>query len=446
VFADLLDLIARYGYVVVALFVCAEGVGLPLPGESALVLAAAAAAHGRLSLAGVMVAGAIGSVVGGSGGYWLGRAAGLAVLDRQPRWLRLHPDRLDQARRFFERHGAATVFLARFVAFFRTLVGILAGASGMPFRRFTLWNALGGVIWAIAVGEVGFFFGRNLPRLQRGIGRAGLAVALFITLVVGLVLAWRWFQAHSETLAARAWRLWDRVAERHPRARTFLMARFAPGQYLGLHLTLGLAGSLIGLWTFGAVTQGVVTTGGLTRFDVALATWLRARATPAGDAGWRAVSELGSPVAIGLVTLSVGVWLGTRRRWSELGTWLAGVAGGSALNEALKLLIQRPRPPFPAHLSVMGFSFPSGHAMVSLVSYGLLAYLIVLHTERPSGRIAAVAAATCLVAAIGFSRLYLGVHYFSDVVGGYAAGVMWLAVCISGLAIARRRPRLPSGG
>ncbi|HYK82312.1 MAG TPA: bifunctional DedA family/phosphatase PAP2 family protein [Gemmatimonadales bacterium] len=440
-FSTLLDLIARYGYGVVVLFVCAEGMGLPLPGESALVLAAAAAAQGRLSLAGVIVAGALGSVLGGSAGYWIGRVAGLAVLERQPRWLRLQPNRIQRARRFFERYGAATVFLARFVAFVRTLVCPLAGASGMPFGRFSLYNGLGGVLWAVAVGGVSFFLGRSLPRLQRGIGKAGLAVALLLALVVALVLAWRWFQAHSDAVAARAWRLWDRVAERYPRARAFIAAPFAPGAYLGLHLTAGLASSLIGLWAFGAVTEGVITPGGLTRFDGALASWLRAHATPAGDAGWAAVSALGSPAAIGLLTLGTGVWLGARRRWNELATWLAAVVGGSALNQALKLMIRRPRPPYAAGLSVLGFSFPSGHAMTSLICYGLVAYLVVLHSERRGVRIAAVAGATCLIAAIGFSRLYLGLHYFSDVVGGYAAGVMWLAACISGLEIARRRSR-----
>jgi len=450
VLSDILDLVARYGYVVVALFVSAEGVGLPLPGETALVIAAALAAQGRLSLAGVIAAGALGSVLGGSGGYWLGRVAGPAVVERPPRWLRVAPAQVERARRFFERYGPATVFLARFVALLRTLVGVLAGAGRMPFGRFSLYNALGGASWATVVGCVSFFFGQNLPRLSRGLGRAGLAVALFIALVVTLVLAWRWFRAHLDAVAARAWQAWDRVAARHPAVRTFLTARFARGEYLGLHLTVGLACSLIGLGVFGAVTEDVLTRDRLTRFDVALAGWFRAHATPAGDAACAAISALGSPLAITLVTLGIALWLGTGRRWSELAAWLAGVVGGAVLNQALKLLIQRPRPGAAALFGVMGFSFPSGHAMASLICYGLLAHLLALRSPRRSLRIAAVVVATGVVVSVGFSRLYLGVHYFSDVVGGYAAGMVWLAACMSGLEIARRRqpqePPLPTVG
>ncbi|HEX4575632.1 MAG TPA: bifunctional DedA family/phosphatase PAP2 family protein [Gemmatimonadales bacterium] len=438
----MLNLVARYGYVVVALFVGAEGIGLPLPGETALVLAAAVAAQGRLSLDGVIAAAALGAVLGDTGGYWIGRGAGRMLLERPPRWI--SPGALARLRGYFDRHGAATVLFARFVAFFRTVVGILAGASGMPFGRFSVFNALGSVLWAVAVGSVGYFFGQNLPRLQRALGRAGLAVALFIALVVALVVAGRWFEAHLESLRARVWASWDRLAARYPRGRQFLSARLARGQYLGLHLTLGLGASLLSLWLFIEITEGLFTRTGFTRFDVALAAWFRANATPAGDALAAAISALGSPAAIVLVGLGVALWLGSGRRWPELGAWVTGIVGASALNEALKLLVRRPRSPAgAAGLSVPGFSFPSGHAMEALVCFGLLAYFVIGRTARPSGRIAAGVAAISLVAAIGFSRMYLGVHYFSDVVGGYTAGIVWLAVCVSGLEIVRRR-RLPA--
>ncbi len=444
VLGSLLDLIARYGYLVVALFIFAEGVGLPLPGEGALVVAAAAAAQGRLRLAGVLVAAVLGAVLGGTAGYWLGRGAGLALLERGPVWLRVRHDRLERAHRFFERYGPATVFLARFVAFFRTYVSILAGASGMPFDRFSLWNGLAGVVWAVGVGGISFLVGENLPRLQRGMGRAGLAVAIFLALLVALGLAWRWFQAHAATVAARAWRRWEESAARHPRARGFLTGRFAPGLYLGPYLAAGLALSIATLWLFAAVTRGGVEAARLTRFDAAIANWFRTRATPAGDAGWAAVSAFGSPLVIGLVTIGVALWLGTRRRWTELVTWGAALAGGCVLSLGLKLWIGVLLLPGPSGLPMISFRLPGIHAVVSLVAYGLLAYLLGLY-RAGSGRWL-VAPAAALVAAIGFSRVYLAEHYFSDVVAGYAAGIIWLAACISGLEIARRRLPRPEAG
>jgi undecaprenyl-diphosphatase len=446
-FAWLAQLVVQYGYAMIILFVFAEGVGVPLPGETALVMAAALAAQGRLSLVGVIAAGTLGSLLGGSGGYWIGRLGGIALLRRDRRWWRADGGGLARAQRFFERYGAPSVFLARFVALLRTVVAMLAGASRMPFGRFTLYNGLGGLAWATAVGVVGYLFGRNLPRLQRGLGRAGLAVALLVSLLTGLGLAWRWFHANRETIVARVWQLWERTAisrpfawlrARSPRAWTFVAARFARGEYLGLHLTIGLLCSLIGLWGFAAVTEDILSMQPLTQFDVALAQWFHGHATPVGEAVCTALSAVGGPWAMTVGTSGVALLLILRRRWLMCGGWLAALAGGAVLNEAVKLVIRRPRPPYAAGYAY-GFSFPSGHAMGSVVAYGMLIYLVVLATRSRAVHVVAAGAGAVLIAGIGFSRLYLGVHYFSDIVGGYAAGTVWLSACISGLEVARRR-------
>jgi undecaprenyl-diphosphatase len=121
--------------------------------------------------------------------------------------------------------------------------------------------------------------------------------------------------------------------------------------------------------------------------------------------------------------------------------WGAAFAGGGVLILALKRIIQRPRPLYgAAFLHGESFSFPSGHAMGALIGYGMLAYvLVIVWAERRRAQVAVVAIAAVLVAAIGLSRLYLGVHYFSDVVAGFAAGTVWLAACVSGVEVARRQ-------
>jgi len=136
----------------------------------------------------------------------------------------------------------------------------------------------------------------------------------------------------------------------------------------------------------------------------------------------------------------VALLLAARREWIVLAGWLAAFAGGGLLDVVLKLVIRRPRPPgAAAFLQHFSWSFPSGHAMASLIGYGMLAYVLtLLWIHRRSAQIAVVLGAALLIIVIGFSRLYLGVHYFSDVVGGYAAGVLWLSACISGLEVARR--------
>jgi undecaprenyl-diphosphatase len=217
-------------------------------------------------------------------------------------------------------------------------------------------------------------------------------------------------------------------------------ARFARGEYLGLHLTIGLATSLAGLWLFAAITEDVIHHDPLTQFDMTLLDWLHAHATPVGYTIFNAISLLGSSVVMTVLGLGVALRLGVRRQWIVLGGWVAAFAGGGLLNQILKLMIQRPRPPYAAQfLPHFSWSFPSGHAMASLIGYGMLAYLLVVHgTNRRGMQSAIVLGAALLIVAIGVSRLYLGVHYFSDVVGGYAAGLLWLAACVSGLEVARR--------
>jgi membrane protein DedA with SNARE-associated domain len=192
-------LIKEYGYVIVALLVAAENLGLPLPGESALITAAAFAARGHLWLPGVIVSAWLGTIVGGSGGYWIGRAGGIRLVHRVGRFIGVGDAEIAKGHEFYARHGAWTVFLARFVAILRIVVGVLAGVSEMPFAKFTFYNALGGACWSVAIGVLGFTFGANLPLLHRVLGTGGLIAAAAVLLAVLIALAVRRRRAMAST-------------------------------------------------------------------------------------------------------------------------------------------------------------------------------------------------------------------------------------------------------
>jgi undecaprenyl-diphosphatase len=220
--------------------------------------------------------------------------------------------------------------------------------------------------------------------------------------------------------------------------KSFIKARFARGEYLGLHLTIGFLISALGLWIFLAVTEDVLHNDPLTQFDLTLLDWLQAHHGAAGDQVFRAISALGSPLVLITVALGVAVFFVISKQGLLLEGWVLAFLGGALLNNVLKSVIHRPRPYAGAGL-YQGWSFPSGHAMVSLIAYGMLGYiLIILGPRSRRARLAIVGCATLLVLAIGLSRLYLGAHYVSDVVGGYAAGMLWLSTCISGLEVTRR--------
>jgi undecaprenyl-diphosphatase len=177
----------------------------------------------------------------------------------------------------------------------------------------------------------------------------------------------------------------------------------------------------------------------ITRFDLSLLAWLQQHLGASHNIA-RAISLLGSPWVLLPLGVGVACVLAIRRQGLFLEGWVIAFLGGALLNGALKHLIRRPRPAHSAILSSQSWSFPSGHAMVSLIGYGMLAYVLVVLGPPSVRRAIVVWGAACLILAIGVSRLFLGVHYFSDVIGGYAAGVLWLSACISGLEVARRWP------
>jgi membrane-associated phospholipid phosphatase len=231
----------------------------------------------------------------------------------------------------------------------------------------------------------------------------------------------------------------------HPRTWVFFGRRLSPRDYPGRPLTVGLVLGLAALGTFGLIAGNVVGQTSLVQFDEALDRGLRhpAIVTPTADLIFGAVSQLGSPPAIGGLAgaAALALFLGGQR-WLALGIVLAVLLGGG-LDDGLKAVFRRPRPLLPK-ASLRHDSFPSGHALCSMIVYGLLGYLLVLFPLRHRWtRVAAVVLLAGTVLLIGFSRLYLRRHFFSDVAGGFAAGMAWLAFWITGLEAVRRCRRSP---
>ena len=281
------------------------------------------------------------------------------------------------------------------------------------------------------------------------IGAYALEIILIAVVVVLLIvsLLWRLLEASYRQLWQWGRALWAQVIDlapvrrllnKYPRLWALLGARFSPDSYLGLHLTLGVLFMLAAVILFGSLAEQVVEEESLVRFDQDLAAALHQQASPLEVQIFRVVTKFADTPTLVVIDLVVGLALGLRRRWLLMGSWAITVIGGALLNTLLKAIFQRPRPEFETPLLIEQYwSFPSAHAMMSLVTYGMLAYLLLVFLEPHLARIGG-ALLVALVLLIGFSRLYLGVHYFSDVIAGYTAGSVWLAIMISGTEVARR--------
>jgi membrane protein DedA with SNARE-associated domain len=179
----LTDLFARYGYFVVFFGVLLENAGIPVPGETILLAGAALARFGHLSLVWVVTIAIAGAVLGDNIGFLIGRRGGRRLLERHGRLLGLTKQRLDQFDAFFARHGAKTVFIARFVTGLRVVGAVLAGASTLPWGRFLIFNAAGAVAWATTFGAVGYALGYSWETIERWLGHLGLVFLVVLAVV-----------------------------------------------------------------------------------------------------------------------------------------------------------------------------------------------------------------------------------------------------------------------
>jgi len=203
-------------------------------------------------------------------------------------------------------------------------------------------------------------------------------------------------------------------------------------------LVLALAAAALSALAFARIAEDYLTNDPLARWDLSFARWLAGERGANGTDFFRAISLVGSPGTSLAVGAAVAFVL-YRRRELARAAFLPLVLGGAELsNLILKLAFHRTRPEVASvHLDT--YSFPSGHAMISTAAYGALAYLAWRRLETRRARVLLWVAVLTLVVLVGFSRLYLGVHYLSDVLAGTAGGACWLALSIAWLALRGER-------
>jgi membrane-associated protein len=171
-------LVQVFGYPLLFLLVMGESSGVPIPGETGLIAAAVLASAGKLQIELVIALAAAAAIVGDNIGYAIGRKGGRWLLERPGRFQRQRRQVLETGEPFFERHGPKAVFFGRFLLGLRVWASWLAGATRMPWRSFVLWNACGGICWAIAIGLLAYFLGHSAGNAVQTFGLYGLAAAL----------------------------------------------------------------------------------------------------------------------------------------------------------------------------------------------------------------------------------------------------------------------------
>jgi membrane protein DedA with SNARE-associated domain/membrane-associated phospholipid phosphatase len=390
----------HYGYAVLVVAVVLENIGIPAPGQTALLAAGFLAHRHQLALPWVIVTAAVSAVLGDNLGFWLGRRGGRRWLERHARLFRMTPERREKVERFFARHGPKTVFIARFVSGIQTFAAVAAGLSGMPWRTFLLYNITGAITWAVTISLTGYFFGESWNLLDRWVGHAGL-------FLLGIVLA-------SMML------VW---AKRYGRQWTVRLGEYLPEALVSRTVLLAM-GALGAIGVFAKIADDVMEHE-TSAFDRTASLALHRLDSPVMDVLMRGFSFLGSfPVVLAVVILTVILCFRGGARGAAY-TVLAVSIATEALNLILKQAFERPRPSLFTEIATLhSYSFPSGHAMSAAAIYGIVTAVLARFWPRRARPV--LITVPILVLMIGLSRIFLGVHWVTDVLAGFAAGLFLL--------------------
>ena len=417
-------------------------VGLLAPGETAMILGGVVAGQGQIEVVTLIAIVWTAAVAGDCASYFLGRRLGREFMVRHGPRFQITPQRLETVENFFERHGGKAIFIGRFVGLVRAIAPFLAGSGGMPFRRFLPFDILGAGLWATTFIMAGYVFWHSLDQVLHVAKQGAFGLGLVISVIVGLVWLVRHFrdEGNRSEFEARLNRALDRPLLRPIRPLVFFLrgparfflARLTPGQ-LGLELTsllaIGAVGSFAYIGSWIGVSDGTFAPG-----DAVVHDWaLKIDQATAIDVA-KVLTTLGDPLLVEVSVALAVVALLSRRMVMEAMVLGSGTLLTLASVQVAKQIVERPRPG-SAVVDISSYSFPSGHAAYSMV-WVALAIVAVRTVPALRGKWWLVIAAALVAALVGATRLYLRVHWLSDVLAGIGAATMCFALCsITGLIV-----------
>ncbi len=450
---DISNALGAWTYLLVGAFAFAETgafVGLVVPGETVMLLGGAVAGQGAIEIYLLIAIAWFAAWAGDTTSFFVGRRLGREFVIRHGPRFGIGHERFERVEDYFSRHGGKTIFIGRFVSLVRAFAPFIAGSSGMRYRAFVPYSILGCGLWASAHILVGYFFSRSIDTAAKYAGKGAFLLGTLIAVLAGSVFLYRHFRVERNRRAAVRWmdahaatRWLVALGRRYRPQLSFLWDRVTPGGTFGLEFTSLMATLAVALFVLVAYIVVIgrepgPTPGDLTAREVAETlhtAWLTSFS--------RVFTFLGSGAFTWGLTVVCAALLAARRRWAEFGVLLAGMTLTSIGIHEIKAAVDRPRPLEPL-TGFSGSSFPSGHA-AHAVLYVWLAVTIVLRLRPGMARGAAViAAGIALTALVGLSRVYLNVHYLSDVSGGWALGAAAFSLCAAvGLVISqvRQNPR-----
>ena len=432
-----------FSYLVIAILAFFESfafVGLIIPGSIAVIIGGFLASQGIIDIGDLFIFAVLGAILGDSFSFYLGRK-GIISFHKDNKIFR--PTLLAKGKKYFQKHGNKSVFFGRFIGWVRPIIPFIAGLFKLDKKVFLFWNILSGLLWATAHIALGYFFGQTWQLVVLWSARTSIFIFVFIGFLF-IMYFFKWLiLKKGKSFFAFLSSIWKsikkaiaenpevrKIVGKHKRFFLFLQKRLDKNNFYGLPLTFIFFALVYVIALFGGITEGIINSNIIVSADIRVANLLAFFRNTELTKFFFWITLLGKWQIILIFTIAtiLGLWLS--KKTTYIIPLLLSIFGSEIFTYLGKIIFHRARPDIAIYTE-NSFSFPSGHATIAIAFYGFLTYFFIRNNKKWKNKINIFFASFITILLIGFSRLYLGVHYVSDVWGGYLAGAIWLIIAIS---------------
>jgi undecaprenyl-diphosphatase len=385
-----------WGYWIILLVSFIEAlvvVGSFVPAAVFVVFAGVLVSKGVYDIGDMMIFASVGAILGDTVSYYLG-THGTHLFKNENRFLKA--DHIERGKTFFTKYGNKSILIGRFFGPVRSFVPFVAGLTRMNFSKFFFWNVTGGILWAVSHILLGYFFGDSLSIIHKW----SLLVTTFVLGTVS-IFAVLWVVFKQSDIMVRFWKPF-----------VIFLCGFLVYQLADI-IFLGEATPII---------------------DTRVHDWFLSVRDEDLILLFRFLTTLGDSLLILLVAVYISIYLFRKKLHTYIAPFWITLISAGATTFVLKIIIARPRP-LDALVSESDFSFPSGHATIVVAFYGFLVFVLMRQAKFVAQKNVFLSLGIIIILLVGLSRLYLGVHYLSDVIAGYLVGTMGL---VSGIYLHTR--------
>jgi len=434
-----------FGYwfaLLIALLESLAFIGLIIPGTLIIVFMGFLALQGFFDISDLIWFAATGAVLGDLISYRLGKK-GENILTKNKFFLKQFY--LKKGKEFFKKHGGKSLFFGRFIGATRPIIPFVAGLTGMRLKYFLILDILSASLWAFAYLLLGYFFGHAWRLIQGWSSKVAIFIAIVVLLVYGVYFFERFVITKGKQLlglfksiGSSVWQALSvnpdirKFLDGHPRFHRFIKHRTSRKKFTGFAFSLIAIAFIYILSLFFGIVSDVITSDLITEADIRIENIFYIFRSPELIKIFSWITLLGNWQLIlsGTVLLALFLWISKKYYHSVIACLV--VSGSFLFGYLGKWLIHRPRPE-TAYYLYDTYSFPSLHATAAMTLYGFIAYYLFIGTKSWKKKIDLLFLNSLLILAIGLSRMYLGVHFLSDVIAGYLLGLLWLLMGITAI-------------